>query len=216
MKFAREVEAAHQAQRAEHSARGILQSSMTVMAAIQLTEDHANRYLDQAIALVSEVKQDQESFELVVKHMTATFRTLEAHVRKATTLAFGGGDRAPNFQKAADDRFAEVRDHVMGRLQIERFNFLRSGGEDARGGNAIESVTSNRNPGGKPLADHWDAMWAAIAVQLWSGDLDPKKQADIKKAMFEWLNDAGVEAGDTAVTKRARALWIAIQDSERS
>lgn len=214
VKFAREVEGAHQGLLADYSARGILKSSMTAMAAIDLTEKQANDYLDRAIALVGEVVKDEESFDLVVRHITATFRTLEAHVRKATTLAQGNGERASNFAKAVDDRFAEVRDHVMGRLQIERFNFLRAGSDSAKPNMPQEAAALSRNPGGKPLAQHWDAMWAAIAVQLWSGDLDPKTQADVKTAMFAWFNANGIEIGDTAVTQRARQLWQAIEAAD--
>ncbi|MEM6827114.1 MAG: hypothetical protein AAF553_04150 [Pseudomonadota bacterium] len=57
-------------------------------------------------------------------------------------------------------------------------------------------------------------MWAYIAVQLWAGDLKPKKQADVKKAMFEWLSANEIEVGDTAVTQRARQLWQAMQSTE--
>jgi hypothetical protein len=54
-------------------------------------------------------------------------------------------------------------------------------------------------------------MWAEIATQLWTGDLNPNKQADIKRAMFDWLNDRGINAGDTSVTERARALWLRME-----
>ncbi len=35
----------------------------------------------------------------------------------------------------------------------------------------------------KPLAAHWDEMWAAVAVMLYTGDLQPRTQADIERAM---------------------------------
>lgn len=56
-------------------------------------------------------------------------------------------------------------------------------------------------------------MWADIAVKLWTGDLAPKSQADIKRAMFAWFNAKEIEIGDTAVTQRARQLWQKIQAS---
>ncbi len=67
------------------------------------------------------------------------------------------------------------------------------------------------NRGGKPLAAHWDELWSSIAVQLWNGDLQPKTQADIKRAMLEWFTAKEIDVGETAVTDRARQLWLKIE-----
>ncbi len=50
-------------------------------------------------------------------------------------------------------------------------------------------------------------MWAAIAVQLWEGDLKPTRQKDISDAMFAWLDERELDVGKTAVIDRARTLW---------
>ena len=116
----------------------------------------------------------------------------------------------PSVIEAADARFAEIRDLVFQRLQIEKFEFLGS----AQAAPVTQGSQIAKNSGGKPLAEHWDAMWAAIAVQLWLGDLKPKKQADIKAAMLDWFNVNEIEIGDTAVTERARKLWRAMEAAE--
>lgn len=54
-------------------------------------------------------------------------------------------------------------------------------------------------------------MWADIAIKLWTGDLVPKRQADISEAMFAWFNGKEINVGQTAVTERARALWLKIE-----
>lgn len=54
-------------------------------------------------------------------------------------------------------------------------------------------------------------MWAHIAVKLWTGDLQPKSQADVKRAMMEWFTAGSIEIGDTAVTERARQLWLQLE-----
>ncbi len=56
-------------------------------------------------------------------------------------------------------------------------------------------------------------MWADIAVKLWLGELQPKTQADVKRAMFAWFNENEIVVGDTAVTQRARQLWQKIQNA---
>ncbi|MEP0189658.1 MAG: hypothetical protein ABJ311_05940 [Erythrobacter sp.] len=213
MKISREVDKAHRALYAKHSAKGALQSGAAIIASIQLIEEHANRYLDQAIEMVGQVVKDEEAFDLIVAQMTAAFRSFESHKSTAARHACGGPSRAPkpSVISAADTKFAEVRDLVMQRLQIEQFafNVQSKPAPSPKKQNPMNS--QSKNAGGKPLAKHWDAMWADIATQLWSGDLAPKSQADIKQAMFDWLNNQGIDAGDTAVTQRARALWQRMQ-----
>lgn len=97
--------------------------------------------------------------------------------------------------------YREMRSEVESKLVLSRQEFLA--------GRLSSSDPSKRavNRGGKPLAKHWDEVWAQIAFQLWNGDLKPESQADIKRAMFAWFNAREIEVGDTAVTQRARQLW---------
>lgn len=69
---------------------------------------------------------------------------------------------------------------------------------------------SDRTTGGRPAKPFWDQLWAAVAAQLYNGDLKPKRQADIERAMHEWLVANGHEAGETAVRAKAKLLWDAI------
>lgn len=221
MQFAREVEKAHKAMLAEHSAKGILQSSATVKVALEITETKASKYIEDVIDLVAEVAKDTEASSLIVAHLTATFRTLEVHVAKAVRLACGGqdSDRSPNIKSSSDKLFAEVSDNAFRQLEIHRFTFTKPSRGDLRniGFGSRSEIASDRltkNKGGKPLAKHWDGMWAHIAVQLWVGDLKPETQADLKAAMLDWFNEASIEIGDTAVTQRARQLWEAMQATD--
>jgi hypothetical protein len=66
--------------------------------------------------------------------------------------------------------------------------------------------------GGRYPADFWDELWVEIARQLYEGDLKPKKQADIEKAMMDWLAARGEAPGVTTIRERARKLWQAIKD----
>ena len=68
--------------------------------------------------------------------------------------------------------------------------------------------------GGRPLAKHWDEMWAAIAVKLYLGDLKPQTQAEIERAMKDWFAAHDIDVGDTPVRDRARTLWCALQQAE--
>lgn len=210
VQIAREVEDGHRSLYARHAAKNCLRSGATVTESLKLTEAFAHKYLDQAIELVGKVARDEEAFALIVSQLISTFRTFEAHNTTSARHAGGGPSRAPmpKIMEAANARFAEVRGIVFQRLEIERFDFVESTprAPEPQGEGMVKNV------GGKPLAKHWDAMWAAIAVQLWLGDLKPAKQADIKEAMLNWFNANEIEIGDTAVTQRARKLWQAMQE----
>lgn len=79
-----------------------------------------------------------------------------------------------------------------------------------------ESATDNgkvagTRSGGRPAKPFWDQLWASVAAQLYNGDLTPKRQADIERAMHDWLALNDENAGETAVRAKAKLLWTAIQ-----
>jgi hypothetical protein len=66
------------------------------------------------------------------------------------------------------------------------------------------------NKGGRPRKDWWDDFWIEICRQIWIGDLQPKTQADLERAMFEWVeNHRNAEIGETTVKAAARKLFKA-------
>jgi hypothetical protein len=67
-------------------------------------------------------------------------------------------------------------------------------------------------PGGRPAAEWWDDLWIEICRQLYGGELIPKKQADIEKAMTDWLANRDEHPSGSTIRRRARKLWHAIKD----
>lgn len=219
----RKSDNAQKAMCAELSARGLLRSGATVKRAVNISEEHALRFVEQAVDQTSAVAQDIDAFTLIVASLTAMLNGLSAHVEHAVRLATSSdGSRFDSVDGAAKERFADMRNRVLKQLEIHRFSFTKPTKGDLAAQHArifgkstpLGNEQSRKNPGGKPLAAHWDAMWAAIAVKLWSGELLPKSQADVKAAMLDWFNAAELEIGDTAVTQRARQLWQAMQDAD--
>lgn len=68
--------------------------------------------------------------------------------------------------------------------------------------------------GGRPKASWSDDLWIEMCRQLYVGDLKPKKQGDITKAMIEWLSARGEEPADSTIKDRARRLWAVIGKDE--
>jgi hypothetical protein len=75
---------------------------------------------------------------------------------------------------------------------------------------AATPIAKPRNRGGRPKHDFWEDLFVAIAAQLYLGDLKPKNQADIERAMHEWITNNGHTAGETPVRERAQKLWRAV------
>ena len=65
--------------------------------------------------------------------------------------------------------------------------------------------------GGRPPADWWEDLLIEICFQHFRGDLKPKVQADIERAMQEWITTKGYEAASSTVRTRARKVWQAIK-----
>ena len=64
--------------------------------------------------------------------------------------------------------------------------------------------------GGRPPAEWWDDLWIEMCRALYLGDLKPQRQADIEKAMNDWIGSKGESAASSTVRSRARKLWQAL------
>lgn len=199
---------------ASHSAKGILGSGATVKAVSRALGEGADTLLNVLLEKVGQITRTTDAFEAVSDALQQHFAAMEPEVVKSATMASRrvGGDPAPSIVQAAMTLFDQIKADINARIDIERFGFALPKESEVHTIPAMSSTAVvAKNKGGKPLAAHWDAMWSHIAVQLWTGDLNPKSQADIKRAMFDWFNANSIDVGDTGVTDRARQLWLAIE-----
>jgi hypothetical protein len=67
------------------------------------------------------------------------------------------------------------------------------------------------NSGGRPAAAWWDDLWVEMARQLYVGDLQPKRQADIESAMMVWAGAHGHSPAVSTIRERASKLWNALR-----
>lgn len=65
----------------------------------------------------------------------------------------------------------------------------------------------SQSAGGRPPADWWDDLWVEICRQIYTGELLPKRQADIQKAMQQWCSDKGHSDAASTIRPRASKLW---------
>lgn len=210
---------------ADHAARGVLKSGGTIKAAIQIAEKSITDFARTVLSEVADVAQDIAAFGMIMTDVTIAINDLKRGVDDSVELAVGKEVSSDRMRSASDEAarlLLDLQQRTLRLVEIQRISFTRPSPGDMGGlvrPNAVTQPKATRNPlqsasknkGGKPLAAHWDAMWADIAVQLYVGDLKPKSQKQVKDAMFAWFNAASIAIGDTAVTERARQLWLKLE-----
>jgi len=200
--------------------RGMLNSSMTVGAALVVLEEDGRLLIKECVDRVSALAMDVEAYAMISETARGFLQFLSVKYDAVSSRGLGGRGsqaRAPHFAAKSSELWGEASSRLERQLELHRFVFNEPQTANtafSESSNRLEPGIARRNKGGKILAKHWDQMWADIAVQLWLGDLKPESQADIKRAMFAWFAQHEIEIGDTAVNDRARALWLRYEAAE--
>ena len=201
---------------AARSAKGALQSGATVKVCIKAMHDVADELLADIVPRVRAVEESKEAFELLANGVNGYLdHCANAQLPPVVKMVSGRGRDTPDpgIANAADRLFDDVRADIEAKLEILAFEFDKPI-EPLTPQIETQSVASEspaNNKGGRPPASFWDDMWAAIAAALYAGDLAPKTQADIEKAMADWIEINGHSAGDSTIRGRARRLWDQIE-----
>lgn len=198
---------------ARQAADGMLRSGSTIRNAIDAVDEIASDFITNGVDKVATVAKDPEAFAMIEAAVDTLLRFMGQKVDEAVRMATSGGSGgSPSIVKASNELFAQSKEALQRQLDIHRFSFTVPPTDKAASTDNQPSIKRNR--GGKPMAAHWDGLWAAIAVKLYIGDLQPKTQADIENAMKDWLADKNIDASDSAVRLRARTLWIELDRAE--
>ncbi len=189
----------------------------SILAATEAIEEETGTHIAASVDRVSAVAKDAEAFVMINENLeiSLTFLSNKLDGVFRALFDFWGQENRIAVRKEMLSRLSESQGRLRRQLELHRFMFITrhpSPVIDSVG--EISSAGAAKLKGGKPLAAHWDQMWAAIAVALHTGDLKPKTQADIERAMKDWLASKDFDAGDTAVRTRARELWRALEESE--
>ena len=204
---------------AKYSARRSLQSGATVKAVVTAVEEMASQFITCCVDQVATVAKDLEAFAMIHEAVEGFLKFLGRKVDDAAQMASGfdrDGSVIGKITEAARTLYGGSQTDLRRQLEIHRFSFTvpQTTPSPTPTHNEMPVPTFDKNRGGKPRADHWDQMWAAISVMLYTGDLNPRTQADIERAMKDWLAQNGFDVGDTAVRDRARYLWREFQKAE--
>lgn len=203
---------------AQASAAHTLRSGDTLTKKIALSEREGAKFISDTLDRISQVAMDIEAFQMFGEQLERFFNEMRNDLEndKVIPIVLNHSETG-----AAGKAFWQMFDETIARLKrqkdIRMFSFTKPAPSSrtefaSRESNAAKAPVKNN--GGKPLARHWDSMWAAIAVQLYFGDLKPETQADIERAMLEWLAAENIDAGETSVRNRARILWQKIEKTD--
>lgn len=190
---------------ADHARRGRLHSGATIKVSVRAMGEIAAAFLTDLGAKARVVATDANAFDALSDAVRDCLDACAEQMALVTRTANGRNTRSSNqsLERVAGDLFSQMRSDIEAKLAIMGFDFGRPP--------AITSTPlSSPQPakkGGRPPADFWDDMWASVAVALFDGGLTPKSQADIERAMADWIEANGHYAADSTIRGRARRLW---------
>jgi hypothetical protein len=67
-----------------------------------------------------------------------------------------------------------------------------------------------KSAGGAPSKSFWDDLLIEMARQIHFGELQPKRKADLTRAMLDWIAANGFDASEASVKLRSRKLFDAM------
>lgn len=188
----------------DHSALGRLRSGLTIRVAIEAISKVASDALDELIKRTVTVCSDANAFTLLSNETHGLLDLLAQEIPDVVKMASGNINNSAH--TAADKLFDQIRADIETKLSIAAFDFDNPS-------NTVETklttppVQPPKKKGGRPPAEFWDDMWAEIAAALYNGDLAPKSQADVERAMIGRIEGLGFSAAESTVRGRARRLW---------
>ena len=197
-------------------------SVATLTDAVDIFEAETAGLIARSVAGVAAVTNDVEAFEMIVASTDAFKRFFQNEFDKVVKTTTGATTNTPIVVRAVAEnraRLTEACTSYQRQLELDRFSFtalIAPTPDSAMPATYTDAKSPPKNRGGKPLAKHWDEMWAAIAFRFWLGDFDPKTQRDVTEAMLDWFTTNEIDVGQTAVTSRARTLWLKIEASRLS
>ncbi|MXO65303.1 hypothetical protein [Altericroceibacterium endophyticum] len=200
---------------ARNSAAGCLQSGATIKEFLRLVREDLETLLDTLLSQLGAVSKERKAAIMLSVACDEHLDKLKhGEVHKIATVASGRGRKEPDPSAwdTTEGIFRQMRDALDTKLRIASYDFKAKA--LPQGSVTADVQPPVKNVGGKPRAEHWDRMWAEIAVQLWQGDLNPKTQADIEKAMLDWFAANKIKVGESTVRQKARLLWQRMGESE--
>lgn len=196
---------------ADHSRRGLTSSGATLKAALDIFQEQASHFLASLVSHIAPMNLGEESFAMISAGVYQFRLFLEDElnrVAQATSDTIDNKVEAGGFTAAVANIWTEVCSNLASELEHHRTAFVVR---------TIEMPVENtrtvidEDEAARTVAPFWHQMWADMAIELLSGDLQPNEEADIGSAMKEWFSSHQVEACEAEVLDCAHRLWLNYQ-----
>ena len=201
------------------AASGHLRSSSTVQTAVSIMEKSGEIFIATGVRKASALARTIDAFSILQISAEVYIRFMELKLDDVLQMSGAAKDRMVMTAEYREGKllFEAVRSKLIRHIESHRVAFLPA--DTVSFTTTSVNVSSEisqppKNRGGKPMSPHWDDMWATLAVKLYSGELNPKTQAEIEEAIKQWFSDNSLEIGDTAARGRARKLWQRLSDTD--
>jgi hypothetical protein len=192
-----------------HAAMGRLRSGVTAREVVRKCEATASELLDEMVVKIEPIAATAEAFELIVIGMRHFEAVIQSHIPRLLDTV---GDKSKSIEEAVGKLVNEMNNGLARKLEISRYRFDKVVEQHGKPADPVQILfPTEAKKGGRPLAEHWDSMWAATAAALHMGELMPKTQADIERFMLDWLENKGFHSNTSTVRPRARKLWQLIE-----
>jgi len=96
-------------------------------------------------------------------------------------------------------------------IRLTGVHFERAAMEELAPAAVEEQEPQSANRGGRPRKDWWDDLWCAVWGQAFRGDLQPKNQSDVERAMMAWVEERGETASESTIKPLARKMFAEMQ-----
>lgn len=186
---------------------GSIQSGVLVRNALALFEEQGSHFIASLASEVSQASKARETFFIIVECFDQFLLFLEGELKRiieATGATLENRAASDRHEVAIGNLWQEIRDNLALELETHRSEFVAQQ-VTLRAVDAVPSANPNEVHG---LAPFWHQMWADIAIQILSGELRPREEADIGRAMKEWFVDNEIEDCDMEALECAHRLWL--------
>ena len=192
----------------DHAANGRLHSGATVRVAVRTMDELASEAVGQMSTRALEIAGGPNAYSAFRGGVGDLLQSFRNEMPRAIQMASGRmpNKPSPSIEQAAYELFGEMESKIGRKVAIAEFDFTKPSIA------AVVAPTAQaKQKSGRPRGAFWDDMWAAIAFDLYEGNLDPHNQADVEQAMLRWIEENGHSAAVSTVRARARRLWDRIQ-----
>lgn len=179
---------------------------MTMVAAGQRLSRATEILVGELAVKIASISRTPAAFEELASASRRWLRIGRDDLRHLAERAAGPRLQGPStLLSLADTEIEKVQAMVDLRLAVEEMEF------SAPPTASVSAPAPRQKKGGRLPAEFWDDMWAATATSLYAGTLQPKSQADVVRAMTEWIEASGNNAAESTIKARARRLWDRLQ-----